>query len=122
MTFPTITFKYHNNDSHHLEKIVSQKFATLEKYLGDETDIKCAVEFEKVAPRQSGKVYRVEANLWVAGALYHAEETSDSFEKAIDEVRDEIDQEMRRANDKKDSLFKRGGRKLKEMMRWGRQT
>ena len=120
MAFPIINFKATNTQSDvALQDVISQKLASLEKYIGDETDVKCDVEFEKVAPQQSGPIHRVEVNFWVHGKLYRAEATESSFEEAIDEVRDELDKEMRRDNDKRGSLIRRGGRKIKEMLRFG---
>lgn len=120
MTFPTIQFKATNTETDEaLQTLLEQKFNSLDKFVGDETDVKCEVEFEKVAPSQSGHVHRVEANLWLHGKMYRAEATEESFEMAIDEVRNELDKELRRANDKRDSLIKRGGRKIKEMLRFG---
>ncbi|MDA8596931.1 ribosome-associated translation inhibitor RaiA [Candidatus Pacebacteria bacterium] len=120
MTFPMISFKATSTEmDESLQQLVDQKFSSLDKFIGDETDVKCEVEFEKVAPHNSGEVHRVEANLWLHGTLYRAEATESSFEVAIDEVRDELDKELRRANDKRDTLVKDGGRKIKEMMRFG---
>ena len=120
MAFPMIAFKGTNTElDPSLQDVVTQKFSSLEKFIGDETDVKCEVEFEKVTTQQSGPVHRVEANLWCHGKLYRAEATEDTFEAAIDGVRNELDKELRRANDKRDSLMKRGGRKLKDMLRFG---
>ena len=120
MSFPIINFKNTNTESNiDLQDLVTDKFTSLEKFLGDETDVKCDVEFEKVTNSQSGDIFRVETNLWLHGKLYRAEASLDSFEKAIDEVRNELDKELRRANDKRDSLIKRGGRAIKDMMRFG---
>ena len=121
MTFPIINYKTTNAEvSSELKTLLEAKFTSLEKYLGDETDVQCDVEFEQVAPQQSGKIYRVEANLWLKGTMYRADATEDQFEKAIDEVRAELDKELRRATKKRHSLLKRGGRKLKDMMRFGK--
>ena len=118
--FPTISFKTTNTDSDPaLQSLLEQKFSSLEKFLREGSDVSCNVEFEKVAPKQSGLVHRVEANLRINGKLYRAEATLRSFEEAIDEVRNELDKELRRAGDKRDSLMKRGGRKIKEMFRFG---
>lgn len=120
MAFPTINYKATNTTlDPALQELVDQKFTALEKFIGDETDIKCDVEFEKVAPHQSGDLFRVEANLWLHGTLHRADATMDSFEKAVDEVRNELDKTLRRATKKHDSLVKRGGRKIKEMLRFG---
>lgn len=119
MTFGTIQYKHTNTEADAaLHALVEQKFASLEKFVTE--DAFCEVEFEKVAPHQSGEVFRVEANLSMKGELYRAEATEESFEKAIDEVRAELDKVLRRAHDKKHSLLKKGGRMLKDMLRFGR--
>lgn len=120
MTMPIINYKATSMDMDgRLQTLVDQKFQSLDKFIGDETDVKCDVEFEKVTDSQTGKVHRVETNLWLAGKLYRAEATELSFEEAIDEVRNELDKELRRANDKHSTLVKRGGRAIKRMMRMG---
>lgn len=119
MAFPMINFKVTSAQvSDELKDVVEMKFSSLEKFIGNATAI-CDVEFEKMTAQHSGNVFRMEANLQIDGKLYRAEATMDSFEKAIDEVRSELDKELRRANSKKETLFKRGGRKIKEMLRFG---
>ncbi len=120
MTFPTINFKTTNIEvEDRLIDLLEDKLQSLNKYLGAETDVVCEAEFEKVTTSEKGSVHRLEVNLQVGGQLYRAEATEESFEKAIDEVRDELDKELRRANRKRDSLIKKGGRKIKEMLRFG---
>lgn len=114
MTFPTNVKLTNAVVPPQLQAILEQKLVTLEKYIGDETDVVCEVEFEKVAPKENGPVHRLEINLYVAGTLYRAEATANSFEMAIDEVRDELDKEMRRNKSKRLTLLKKGGRKIKE--------
>lgn len=117
MTFPTITYKFNNlTEAQALTDIVEQKCATLEKFLQNSTAVICEIEFEKVAPRQNGQVHRVEANITVDGTLYRAEATEESFEKAIDEVRNELDIELSRAKDKRETLAKQQGREAKEQI------
>ncbi|MFT7645202.1 MAG: ribosomal subunit interface protein [Candidatus Paceibacteria bacterium] len=120
MAFPMIQFKVTNTELiGELQDIMEQKLHSLEKYIGDETDVKCAVEFEKITSQHSGKIYRIETNLHVAGKLYRAESTETTFEEAIDEVRNELDKELRRANKKKETMVKKGGRIIKDMMKFG---
>lgn len=115
-----ISYKGTNTElEERLQTLVDQKFQSLEKFIGNETDVKCEVEFEKVTASQSGRVHRVEANLWFAGKMYRAESTELSFEEAIDEVRNELDKELRRAHKKHDTLVRRGGRAIKQMLRMG---
>ena len=121
MAFPIINFKGTNLDlTDDLKALIEQKITPIEKFLPkDETDIKCDVEIEKINDQQSGNIFRAEINLFVAGVKYRAEKTEDQIEKAIDRMRDEIKKEVRRSRGKHDSLIKRGGRKIKDMLRFG---
>ncbi|MEX0931056.1 MAG: ribosome-associated translation inhibitor RaiA [Candidatus Paceibacterota bacterium] len=120
MSFPTVNFKKTNADvADTLLDLAEEKLQTLEKFIGEAPTL-CEAEFEKVSNQQSGPVHRFEVNLEVNGKLYRAEATAENFEQAIDEVRNELDKELRRARDKKDTLIRRGGRKIKQMLRFGR--
>ena len=121
MTFPTIAYKHTNtNVDYKLQDLLTQKFLSLEKYIGNETDVRLEVEFEKVAPQKNGNIYRIEANLWLKGNLYRAEATSENFEKAIDDARTGIEKELNQAHEKRSNKFLKGARRIKEMMRFGR--
>ena len=121
MSFPMIQFKATNTELiGELQDILEQKLHSLTKYIAeDQTDLTCQAEFEKVTAQTSGKIYRIEVNLYIDGTLYRAESTETTFEEAIDEVRNELDKELRRASGKRETMFKKGGRKLKEMLRFG---
>jgi ribosomal subunit interface protein len=117
MTFPTITYKFNGlEEAKSLSGILEQKFTSLEKLLGATENVQCEVEFEKVTAQQHGRIFRVETNLTVDGELFRAEATEESFEAAIDEVRDELDKELRRAKDKQVTLSKAAGREVKEQL------
>ena len=121
MSFENITFK--NTNVHANPKIntyAAQKISTLEKYVAPGVEARAEVEFERVASHRSGAICRTEVNVTVAGTLYRAEATEETFEAAIDAVRAQLDHEMRKAHKKRTSLFRQGGRKIKEMMQfWG---
>lgn len=121
MTFPMITLKAVNLDiSPGLRSLVDQKFEPLGKLLPDgKTETTCEVEMEKLAEHQTGKIYRVEANLFVAGVLHRGEAKEDQVEKAIDVVRNELRRELQKTNGKRHSLLKRGKQAIKDMMRFG---
>lgn len=115
--FPTISYKATNTELQtDLQNLLEQKFKSLEKFITETDPVECAVEFEKETAHQSGKFFRVEANLTINGKLYRADASEESFEEAIDEVRSELDKQIRRAHSKKETLLKRGGRKLKQLM------
>ncbi len=112
------TYKRNNlPDTHPAEALIELKYPALAKYWRDDATVLCEIEFEKVAPKKAGAVYRVEANLTVDGSLYRAEATLESLEQALDEVRNELDKELRRTKKKGETLFKKGARAGKEMLR-----
>lgn len=114
------TYKRNNlTDTAAAEALIELKYPALAKYWTEGLVAKCEIEFEKVAQKQAGNVYRVEANLTVDGTLYRAEATLESFEKALDEVRNELDKVLRRGKAKRQTLFMKGNRLLKRLMRRG---
>ncbi|MCD5382044.1 MAG: ribosome-associated translation inhibitor RaiA [Candidatus Pacebacteria bacterium] len=123
MTFPTINTRGNNVElTPELTALLEQKLAPLGKFLpAGETDVSCNVELEKVAEHQSGKIHRAEINLRVAGTLYRAEATEEQMERAIDVMRDEVKRELRRDTTKQQSLLRRGGQKIKALLRFGNE-
>jgi ribosomal subunit interface protein len=118
MTTPNITFKHTSIDvDYELQSILTQKITTLEKYFEEPTLVE--VEFRKEAPKNNGDVFVVEINCAVKGELYRAVAKSETFENSIDKARNELDKELRRARKKRGSMFLKGARRIKEMMRWG---
>jgi ribosomal subunit interface protein len=120
MSLERITFKHTGIDVRpHLQDIITEKLQTLDRFLGGKSDVKCEVEFAKVAPQRNGAVFRVEVNISSAGILHRAEATEDTFERAIDEVRSELESELQRSRTKRQSLWRKGARKMKDMIRFG---
>ena len=117
MEFPIINFKYNNlKEAEALADLMGQKMQSLTKLLNESQSITCDVEFEKTTAQNTGKVHRIEVNLMVDGTLFRADATEDNFEMATDEVRNELDKELRRAKDKQVTLDKNAGRAAKEQM------
>ncbi len=117
MTFPNINYKFNDLvEAQSLTDVVEQKLAAFDKYLHGNGSATCDVEFRKTAPQQNGQIHHVEVNLVIDGTLFRAEATEESFQKAIDEVRDELDKELRRAKEKQETLSKQAGREAKEQM------
>ncbi len=113
-----INFNYNNHpEAQTLSAVAEQKLQTLKKFISDSQSVVCDVEFDKVAANQKGAIFHVGVNLQVDGAMYRADATEESFEAAIDEVRDELDKRLRRTKSKKDSLGKRAGRAVKKLLR-----
>jgi ribosomal subunit interface protein len=122
MTFPQITVKATNLElSSGLSSLIDQKLTPLGKLIPDgATDAYCRIEVAKLTEHQSGKIYRVEINLFAYGRSYRAEATEEQVEKAIDEARDELKREIEHVQGKHHSLVRRGARALKSMLRFGK--
>jgi ribosomal subunit interface protein len=121
MTFPKIAVKATNLElSQGLSNLIDQKLTPLGKLVPEgATDAYCRVEVEKLTEHQTGKIYRVEVNLFAYGKTYRAEATEEQVEKAIDEARDELKRELEHASGKRQSLVRRGARMLKDFLRFG---
>lgn len=113
-----ISFTYNDHEeARALAEVAEQKLQTLKKFTANSQSVLCEVEFNKVAANQKGNIFSVSANLEVDGQLYRAEATEESFEAAIDEVKAELDKELRREKGKRDTLRKKAGRALKRVLR-----
>lgn len=121
-TFPEIKIKTTNIDStEELFDTLRKRLHTLEKFLPhEETHLVCEVELERTSGQQTGKIYRAEVNLTVGGDLLRAEAVRESMEDAIDRMRDGLKRELRRRGGKRESLFRRGAQRVKEMVRFGK--
>ena len=120
-TFPSVTIKtknYTHNDA--IEEVLAKRLKTLEKFLpDDETMLVCAVELEKMAGQQTGSIFRVEINLQVGGTLLRAEATREKMEDAIEQTKNELKTELVRTSGKRQSLLRRGAKRIKDMLRFG---
>jgi ribosomal subunit interface protein len=64
-----------------------------------------------------GEIYKAEFNLNNSGEHYFAREESEDVLSSIDMAIDDLLKQLRRGKDKKETLFKRGGRQIKNMLR-----
>lgn len=104
-----------------LQNLIDQKLSVLGKFVPPSaTDATCKVEVEKLTEHQSGKIHRVEINLFMMGRSYHAEATEEQLEKAVDVARDELRHELQHVEGKRQSMMRRGARAIKNLLRFGR--
>ncbi len=112
-----INFNYNNHaEAQVLTTITEHKLGSLKKFIADDQSVICDAEFDKVAANNNGEIFHFAVNLQLEGELYRAEATEESFEAAVDEVRDELDKKLRRNKSKKDTLGKRAGRAMKRLI------
>ena len=75
-----------------ISNYIQDKMDMLEKYLGDVQVLNFDVEVERVTLGQNkGEVFRMEVNLEVPHELLRVEKTENDLYKAIDKVRDHLE-------------------------------
>ena len=89
-----------------ISNYTQQKMDALDKYLGGTQVINCDVELERIIGGQNkGDVFRAEVNLEVPHELLRVEKIESDLYKAIDKVRDHLDEVIikyrEKARDKK---------------------
>jgi ribosomal subunit interface protein len=96
----------------------SKRLDAITQLLKDDPTVRFDVELAKTSNHhKNGDIFRAE--ILVVGKnkdLYAASEEEDLY-KAIDMVRDEMLREVRQGKEKKISIIRRGGAKLKEIIK-----
>lgn len=96
-----------------------KKLEHVEKFLNPaDQSTMCDVELGKISNHHNkGDVFRTEINLHIAGKNLRAESEMDDLFASIDIAKDEIIREIQTNKDKKVSMMKRGGAKIKNMIK-----
>lgn len=108
---------------------VMDKMTSCKKFLNveDEEAIKFNVEVGKTTRHhKEGDLFRAEVNLNFNGQILRVEKTEEDLYAAIDVAKDELIEQINNFNKKKNTLFKRGARALKSVLKgisrgWRRQ-
>lgn len=106
-----------------ISEYLDVKIIQLDKYVSkDDESIKCDIEIGKTTKHhRSGNIFRVEINVAIGKKVFRAVAEEETIYAAIDKAKDEITKHLRRNKDKKSTLFKRGGKKIKDILRFGRK-
>jgi putative sigma-54 modulation protein len=96
---------------------VAKKLEALEKFVENEGAVSADAEVGKTTDHhKSGDIFRAEVNLHVGGTIIRAVAEAEDLYAAIDAVKDELSEELRRHKDKRESMLRKGGETLKEML------
>jgi ribosomal subunit interface protein len=84
-----------------------------------EEDAVCSIELSRSTRHNRGDVFGAEITIEIPGreGLFRAEAQGETIESAIDGAQEEILSELRRQKRKYLHLLRRGGQKLKDMVR-----
>jgi putative sigma-54 modulation protein len=96
-----------------------KKLDHIEKFLNPaDESVLCQVELGKISRHHNkGDVYRTEINLHTAGRNFRAVSEMDDLFASIDIAKDEMVREIQSNKDKKVSLLRRGGARIKNLVK-----
>lgn len=96
----------------------TKRLESVKHLLANDSTVRCDVELGRTsAHHRNGDIFRAEIHITGKDRnLYASAEESDLY-KAIDMVRDEMLREVRSGKAKRVSLFRRGGAKIKNLLR-----
>ena len=101
-----------------IKNYLEQKLNSLDKFLPNDESISADVELGKITNHhQKGDIFRAEVNLKIPGRLVRAVAEEWDLRVAIDAVRDELQKEIKINKEKNLSLYKKGARMLKKLLR-----
>ena len=96
-----------------------KKLAHLDKFVDSQDEsIMCDVELGKTTNHhKKGNIFRTEINLHIAGKNLRAVSEMDELFASIDIAKDEMTRELNFNKDKRVTLVKKGGEKIKKMIK-----
>jgi len=105
-----------------LKNYVEAKILQLEKFAHSQIgSVRAEVEIGKTTGHhRSGYVFKAEIRLQVNGRRFYAVETTEDLYASLDKVKDEIARQVVSAQQKEQTLLRRGARRLKNFLRRGR--
>jgi len=103
-----------------IEKYVLDRIGSLTKFLGsaDSEEVEARVEVGLISKHhQTGNIFRAEVNLNLLGQLLRAEAEEGDLKAAIDAVKEELQEEIKKYKGKRFAQYKRGARLAKKLLR-----
>lgn len=101
-----------------IKDYAEKKVLALDKFFHGKGEALCQIEVGKTSHHhKSGNVFRAEISVRAEGKHYYAVSEKDDLYASIDEVKDEIAREVISLKSKKETLFRRGGAKIKQLIK-----
>ena len=109
----------HNLDvTSEIQSYLEKRLSVLEKFLKGHDSVNVKVILSKDSNHhRHGDIFSAEVNMYIGGESLFAKTEQESLFAAIDIVKDEIAGTLRHRKDRKETMFKKGHRKVKQMLR-----
>ncbi len=101
-----------------IENYISKRLEVLERFFKNDMTAQCNIEVAKTtAHHKNGDIFRAEIHITAKEKDLYASAEEEDLYRAIDQVRDEILREVRSLKAKKISLIRRGGARIKNIVK-----
>lgn len=102
-----------------IKEYVEKRLGTLEKFIrGKDGSNQMNIEVGKTTNHhKNGEVYKAEVNLDANGKHFYAVSEKEDLYSAVDDVRSEVERQLVQTKDRDDTLFRRGARSVKKMLK-----
>ncbi|MSU55377.1 MAG: ribosome-associated translation inhibitor RaiA [Candidatus Taylorbacteria bacterium] len=102
-----------------ISNYLNKRLEGIEKFLPTENQSFIAdVELAKTTNHhKAGDIFRAEINIHIAGKSFRAVSEQEDLFRAIDDMKDEVARELSSNKKKKLSLIRKGGQKIKNIIR-----
>lgn len=102
-----------------ISEYANKRILNIEKFIkGIDSEILVYIEVGKTTNHhKQGEVFRAEINIDISGSKFYSFSEKEDLYVAIDDVVDEIIRQIKNQKNKKQTLFKRGAKRLKEIIR-----
>ncbi len=101
-----------------ISEYIEKKIDMLKKFFRGADEVLVSVEVGRTTKHhKSGDIFRAEIHISAGGEEYYAVVEKDDLYAAIDEVKDEIVHELTSRRKKALRLFRRGGAKIKNLLK-----
>ena len=97
---------------------VEKRFQVAEKFLANDTTTKFDLELARTTNHHKhGDIFKAEAHIIAKGENIYASAEEEDLYAAIDKVRDEVMRKLKSLKDKRQSLMRRGGARVKNIIK-----
>ncbi|MBU4536415.1 HPF/RaiA family ribosome-associated protein [Patescibacteria group bacterium] len=101
-----------------LKNYIDKKLKSIEKFIDfNDPEITGDIRLTKDSSNLNGKIYRVEMSFMTTGKKYGVSADGNTLYEAIDEAKDSIVRKITDYKAKKQSLFKKGGARIKVFLK-----
>ena len=97
---------------------LSKRLAGFEKVITHDSEVALVdVEIGRTTKHQSGDIYRAEINIHIRHKSFRAVKETDDLYTSIDAAKDQMMEELRTNKEKRISLLRRGGTRVKALIK-----